>query len=167
MGRDGELEALERVIAGGARLVTLVGAGGMGKTRLAVQYGWKHLEDWPGGVWFCDLTEARDMNGIASAVGKSLGVPMGKADPVEQLGHAIAGRERCLVILDNLEQVVAEAASTVRPWLERAAEATFLVTSRERLGLDGESVLNVGPMALEPGSICSSNGRDGYVPGSS
>src|SRR4030095_12683257 len=64
LGRDSELAALAQAIADGARLVTLLGAGGMGKTRLAVHYGWRELAKWPGGIWFCDLTEARDENGI-------------------------------------------------------------------------------------------------------
>jgi predicted ATPase/tetratricopeptide (TPR) repeat protein len=150
VGRDEELMTLERMIAG-ARLVTLLGAGGMGKTRLAVRYGWRSLEAWPGGVWFCDLTEARDLNGIVSGVAKSLGVPLGKADPVEQLGHVLAGHGHCLVILDNLEQVVQQATATLRRWLERAGAVSFLVTSRERLGLREESVLDVGPMGMESG----------------
>ena len=78
-------------------------------------------------------------------------MPLGKADAVAQLGHAIAGRGRCLVILDNLEQVLEPAAAVVHRWLERAGAASFLVTSRERLGLDGESILDVGPMGMEPG----------------
>ena len=64
----------------------------MGKTRLALRYGWTNLKEWPGGVWFCDLTEARSVNGTVSVVAGVLGVPLGKGDPVAQLGHAIAGR---------------------------------------------------------------------------
>jgi predicted ATPase len=148
VGRDSELAEIEQVIAGGTRIVTLLGAGGMGKTRLAVQYGRRNLAHWPGGVWFCDLTEARDLNGIVSAVARSMGVPLGKADPVEQLGHAIAGRGKCIVILDNLEQVVSPATAVVHRWSERTG-AFFLLTSRERLGQ--ESVVNVEPLRMEAG----------------
>ena len=117
------------------RLVTLLGAGGMGKTRLAVRYAWQHLPQWPGGVWFCDLTEARSVDGIASALARALDVQLGKRDSLEQLGNAIAGRGRCLIILDNFEQVASHAAETIGRWMEKAGEAHFLVTSRERLGL--------------------------------
>ena len=151
VGRRMETEELERNLAAGSRLVTLVGAGGMGKTRLAVHYGRRSLGQWPGGVWFCDLTEARGLDDIPSAVAGSLGVQLGRGDPVEQLGHAIAGRGRCLMILDNFDQVVNHAAVTVGRWLKRAGDARFLVTSREKLGLDGEKVLGVGPLSIEVG----------------
>jgi serine/threonine protein kinase/predicted ATPase/Flp pilus assembly protein TadD len=151
VGRALESQDLERNFAGSS-LVTLVGAGGMGKTRLAVHYGWRTLGEWPGGVWFCDLTEARSLNEIASAVAGALGAQLGRGDPVVQLGHAIAGRGRCLMILDNFEQVVDHAAATIGQWLARAGEARFLVTSREKLGLgDQEQVQAVGPLSIETG----------------
>ena len=77
VGREAEIEELARHLDGHARLVTLLGTGGMGKTRLAVRYGWQHLPRWPGGVWFCDLTEARNAHAIASALAGSLGVQLG------------------------------------------------------------------------------------------
>jgi predicted ATPase/Tfp pilus assembly protein PilF len=102
-------------------------------------------------VWFCDLTEARDLNGISSAVAQSLGIRLGKGDVVEQLGHALAGRGRCLVILDNLEQVLDPAATAVQQWLEKCPQATIMATSRERLNLNAEWVLDVAPLGIESG----------------
>ena len=99
----------------GQRLVTVVGPGGTGKTRFVRRYGWTWLGDWPGGVYFCDLSEARALDGIFFAVASALEVPLGKDDPAVQLGHAIAGRGRCLVILDNFEQVVEHAAGDGGP----------------------------------------------------
>jgi serine/threonine protein kinase/predicted ATPase/tetratricopeptide (TPR) repeat protein len=152
VGRQMESEELARSLAGRSPLVTLVGPGGMGKTRLAVHYGWSRLGELPGGVWFCDLTEARSLEGVVSAVAGSLGVQLGRGDPVEQLGHAIAGRGRCLMILDNFEQAVVHAAATVGRWVARAGEARFLVTSREKLNLGAqETVLAVGPLSIEVG----------------
>ncbi len=151
VGRQTEIEELERSLAGGSRLVTLLGAGGMGKTRLAVRHGWQSLGAWSGGVLFCDLTEARTVNGIASAVAGSLGIPIGRGDPVEQLGHAITGRGRCLLILDNFEQVTDHADETVGRWLKQAPEARWVVTSRERLNLDGERVQTIEPLSIETG----------------
>src|SRR6185295_17862639 len=69
------------------------------------------------------------------------------------LGHAIAGRGRCLVILDNFEQVVAHAPATVGRWLDRAASAAFLVTSREQLHLPGEVLFPIEPLPLERDAI--------------
>ena len=149
VGREEEIQELDRNLAG-SRLVTLLGAGGIGKTRLAVRYGWQSLSEWPGGVWLCDLTEARDANSVASSVARSLAIPLKGDDPVGQLGHAINGRGRCLLILDNFEQVVGHAAATVGRWLELAGEARFLVTSRERLALHGqERVQAVEPLSDE------------------
>jgi len=151
VGREEELGNLAARFGGGARLVTLLGPGGIGKTRLAIRYAWRSLDEWAGGVWFCDLTEAKNKDGIASAVGEGLGVPLGTGDVVTQLGHAIAGRGRCCVILDNFEQVVELAGETVAPWLARAPEAMFVVTSRERLRLAGESVQSIESLPLERG----------------
>jgi predicted ATPase len=150
VGRGAELEELGRHLSD-SRLVTLVGAGGMGKTRLAVRHGWRSLGRWSGGVWFCDLTEARDRNGVASTLAVSLGVPIGRGDPIEQLGHAIAGRGRCLLILDNFEQVVEHAADTLGRWWALAPESRWLVTTRERLNLAGECVQWMEPLSLESG----------------
>jgi predicted ATPase len=152
VGRELELSALARAILGGARIVTLRGTGGMGKTRLALRYGRRSLALWPGGVWFSDLTAATDENGIAAAVGKSLGIRLSARDPAEQLGQAIRRRGRCLVILDNADAIVGPVAASVERWSERAPEAAFLTTSRERLGLGAEAVVDLGPLGMEAGS---------------
>ena len=124
-----------------ARLVSVLGIGGSGKTRLATRYGRSWLGEFPGGVWFCDLASARSADGIVSAVAKGLDVPLGRDDPVVQLGNAIAGRGACLVILDNFEQVARLAPQTLGHWLARAGQAKFLVTTREVLGLVGEVIV--------------------------
>lgn len=150
-GREHDMDQLAKRFTAGSRLVTLVGTAGMGKTRLALHYGWQSRESWPGGVWFCDLTETRSLNGIVSAVRGALDVPLGPGDPVEQLGRAIASRGRCLVMLDNFEPVVGHADETVGVWLKLASEARFMVMSRERLGLRGEDLHRVEPLAIESG----------------
>ncbi len=147
VGRASDLAALDERVAGGHRLVSVLGLGGTGKTRLVVQHARRSLPHLPGGAWFCDLTEARSAHGIVSAVAAALDVPLGKDDPVVQLGHALAGRGRCLVILDNFEQVARHASETLGRWLDRAPEATFVVTTREVLGLPGEQSLGLAPLA--------------------
>jgi tetratricopeptide (TPR) repeat protein len=74
-------------------------------------------------------------------------VPLGRDDPVSQIGKAIAGRGRALVILDNFEQVARYAEETLGRWLNRAGDTRFLVTTREVLGLPGEAVLALAPLA--------------------
>jgi predicted ATPase/class 3 adenylate cyclase/Tfp pilus assembly protein PilF len=153
VGRAAELRDLARRLDEGARLITILGPGGTGKTRLVRRYGLAWLGDWPGGVYFCDLSEARTLDAIHFAVAAALGVPLGRDDPSVQLGNAVAGRGRCLVIVDNFEQVVQHAASTVGRWLDRAPEAAFLVTSRERLHIGGEAVLAIEPLPLRTDAV--------------
>jgi predicted ATPase/Tfp pilus assembly protein PilF len=146
VGRGESLAEMARRLDGGARLVSVLGLGGTGKTRLVTRFGWNSLGEFPGGVWFCDLSEARGLDGVMHAVAQGLDVPLGKDDPVIQLGHSIAGRGKCLVILDNFEQVARYAEETLGRWLDRASGARFLVTTREVLGLSGEEVLALAPL---------------------
>ncbi|MFN0183777.1 MAG: hypothetical protein ACKVQR_08175, partial [Aquabacterium sp.] len=104
VGRRDHLNALAEALQD-ARLVSLLGTGGTGKTRLALRHGWSRLGDHTGGVWFCDLSAATTPDGIVHATAQGLQLPLGAADPVQQVGDAIAGRGDCLVILDNFEQV--------------------------------------------------------------
>jgi len=141
VGRRDSLIALSRGLEAGARLVSIIGVGGGGKTRLATRYAWEHLGEFTGGAWFCDLSQARSMEGIFFGVAQGLQVPLGEADPGVQLGQAIAGRGACLVILDNFEQVARHAEATLGQWIEKAPLARFVATSREVLGIAGETVL--------------------------
>ena len=146
VGRADALRALAGHFDAGARLVTLLGMGGIGKTRLAQRYAREWLGEFAGGAWFCDLSAARSADGIVHAVAKGLDVPLGRADPVQQLGAAMAGRGPCLVILDNFEQVARHAEDTLGVWLQRAPQASFIATSREVLGIVGEQVLALAPL---------------------
>jgi predicted ATPase/class 3 adenylate cyclase/Tfp pilus assembly protein PilF len=148
VGRSADLQALTALLDGPARLVTLHGPGGMGKTRLALRHAWAWRGSFPGGLWFCDLSHARSLDGVLLAVAAALDVPLG-ADPVLQLGRAIAGRERCLIILDNFEQVARHAAETVGRWLDLAPQARFVATSREVLGQRGEHTLALDALAAD------------------
>ncbi|MEL6344856.1 MAG: tetratricopeptide repeat protein, partial [Myxococcota bacterium] len=148
VGRDAELSQL-RAVLGARRLVTVLGTGGMGKTRFTLQYARTHLHDYPGGVFFCDLSEAQSVEGIVFVVAQAMDVPLGKGDPLQQLGHAIAGHGPCLLIFDNFEQVVAHAAKTVEAWLKRASRARFVVTSRIVLEVSGEEIFRLAPLTRD------------------
>ena len=147
VGRGDALSALADLFDREARLVTVLGIGGIGKTRLALRYARQWLGDYPGGAWFCDISSARSLDGIVHAVAQGLDVPLGNTDPVQQLGTALAGRGPCLVILDNFEQVARHAEATVGQWLERAPQLRLLVTSREVLGIPGEQSFALAPLA--------------------
>jgi len=146
VGRRSTLLDLARRFEDGARLVSLLGIGGGGKTRLATRFGWVWMGDYPGGVWFCDLAPARTVEGLYSAVAQGLQLPLGVEDPLDRIGRAIAGRGACLVILDNFEQLARHAEATLGRWLDMAAEARFLVTTREVLGIAGEETLALAPL---------------------
>ena len=149
IGRQEDLTGLLENLDRGQRLITLVGPGGTGKTRLSLRLGAKAKRHFPGGVFFCDLTEARSRAHIVSAVASSMNVPLDDAQPVDQLGLAIAGHGSVLLILDNFEQVVEFADATIGRWLHLSPEAHFAVTSRTRLGLDGEAVYGLAPLPPE------------------
>ena len=130
----------------GARLVTLLATGGIGKTRAALHFAQAYLGDYPGGAWFCDLSQARALDAITHALAHALDVPLAQADPVPRLGAALHGRGPCLVIFDNFEQLVREAEPSLGRWMSAAPQAHFLVTSREQLGITGEQALPVAPL---------------------
>ena len=168
VGRLQSLNVLGAKIGSGARLVSVLGMGGVGKTRLVTRFAWMCRVDFPGGVWFCDLSQASGIDGIVFAVAQGLEVPLGQADPVTQLGQAVAGRGKCLVVLDNFEQVAKFAEETLGRWLERAPLAQFVVTTREVLGIIGEEILAVPPLegddAVELFLKRANAARFGYAP---
>ncbi|MCY1033795.1 AAA family ATPase [Corallococcus sp. BB11-1] len=154
VGRGEELDTLRQWVREGARLITILGPGGMGKTRLATHFG--SLESdaggWEGGVWRCDLEEALTAGDLCHAVGRALGVPLAAdgdgSTPSERLGRALDGCGDVLVILDNVEQVVRHVPETLGRWRVLAPRARFLVTTREALRLPGERVLDLAPLSL-------------------
>lgn len=149
VGRRPALSELASMFGAGVRLVTISGVGGCGKTRLALRHGWDALGGHAGGVWFCDLSQATTFDGVVHAVAQGIQLPLAAGDPVQQIGDAISSRGHALVILDNFEQVAAHAEAVLDAWMSRAASASFLVTSREVLGVAGESVLTLPPLPEE------------------
>ncbi|HLL05133.1 MAG TPA: adenylate/guanylate cyclase domain-containing protein [Myxococcaceae bacterium] len=155
VGREEELATLRQRFHGGARLVTILGPGGMGKTRLATHFGSTQLSSqrhWSGGVWLCVLTEATTEGDICHVVGEALGVDLShsskEGEPAELVGHALAGRGQVLLILDNMEHLMGHVSATLGRWLALAPDTRFLVTSREALRLPGEWVLDLAPLGL-------------------
>ncbi|HYI00251.1 ATP-binding protein [Hyalangium sp.] len=153
IGREEELETLRLWLAEGARLITLMGPGGMGKTRLATHFGSLELATraWEGGVWWCELTEAAKLEDICHVVGQALGVQLTSGtgeERVEQLGRALSSRGPALVILDNLEHLLRHMSAPLRRWLVLAPQCRFLLTSQESLRLAGERILDLAPLSL-------------------
>jgi predicted ATPase len=145
VGRDDLLTQLQGRLDAGAALITLTGLGGMGKTRLALHFAREQLSSFAGGVLWVDLSDATGEGALAATTARALGVQVAR-DPARQLGLALQARGRCLVVLDNLEQLIEHGASTLAAWLDATQEAVFLVTSRVPIGLRGESVVPVAPL---------------------
>jgi len=151
VGRDASLKQIADKFDHGARLLSVIGVGGTGKTRLALRYAWTSLGERAGGAWFCDLSQARTIDGIYFAVAQGLGVSLNNADPALQIARVLAGRGTCLVILDNFEQVVELAEQTLGLWMDHAPLATFIVTTRETLRIVGEEVLSLAALSDDDG----------------
>jgi len=145
VGREADLDALAARLERD-RLVSVLGPGGVGKTRLVLELAHQQLGDFPGGVWFCDLSEARDPSQLAAVVAQAMGLVLRRGAPQEQVGRAIAGRGRCLLVLDNFEQLEAGAADVVARWVAQASAVRVVVTSRRRLGVPGEGSLSLEPL---------------------
>ena len=154
VGREADLEALGALFDGGARLVTVAGPPGIGKTRLGLRYSQLRLRD-GGAASFCDVREAQGGEDLCAALSQLFGVQLsegiGLAEYVEPIGRALDANGACLIVLDNFEQLVAAAPQTLHRWLRMAPRSRFLVTSRRVLRLRGEHVHELGPLVL-PGA---------------
>jgi predicted ATPase len=153
-GRRADLERLLTLISDGARLVTLTGAAGFGKTRLAHECGLRLQEDrrWTGGVWFCDLRPCQTLQGLCGAVAAALGIPAGssgtRGDAVGHLRGYLSAIGPTVLIADNLEHILTPARQALADWLRAVPDLVVLATSREAVRLDGEVCHAVGPFAL-------------------
>jgi predicted ATPase/Flp pilus assembly protein TadD len=142
IGRDRELELIAQYLDE-YPLVTIVAGGGMGKTRLAMQFGAN--TDAFEQIIFCDVTDARDEDAFTRRVAGELDA-LDDTEDSDAVGERLSEMGRVLLIIDNLEQVVEPAASVVRQWMEDAPKVRFLATSREPLHLRGERRLPLDPL---------------------
>ncbi|MCB9894906.1 MAG: sigma 54-interacting transcriptional regulator [Planctomycetes bacterium] len=150
IGRQEESRQLCAMIRSGRpNLITITGPGGTGKTRLSREVGRLLVRELPGGVWFADLTESRNIEGVAYAVAQALGVPLtGNQSPELAVGAILRSRAPSLLILDNFEQVAEVASPTIAEWVRHAPQLVFLVTSRALLGVEGEQEFELQSLPL-------------------
>ena len=148
VGRAAEREALGAAIAG-HRLVTAVGPGGVGKTRLAIAVAAETVES-ADAVWFVDLVPITDPAMVAAAVAAVLGVAERPGGTIDDAVLARLGRSDALIVLDNCEHLVDGVAVFVERLLATCPQARVLATSRTRLMLPFEHVFPVPGLSLQP-----------------
>ncbi len=154
VGREADLARLEHFVSEGGGLITIKGPGGSGKTRLARRLGRRLQGRLSGGVWFCDLSECGNLRELLQEVGSTLDLPLSRGEPDELvllLGHVLRGHGSSLLVLDNFEQLAEHAPATLNWWRTLAPETVLLVTSRTRLKLAGEKILELDSLSAAEG----------------
>ncbi|MBI5158051.1 MAG: hypothetical protein HZA58_08595 [Acidimicrobiia bacterium] len=149
IGREQELGDVGKEIRG-HRLVTLIGAGGCGKTRLAIEAALQHEADTFDPVWFVELAPVSEPELVVPTLGRVMGATSGQGrDDLEPVVSILRTRSG-LVVLDNCEHLIAEVARVVAALLRESSAVRILATSREPLGLQGEVVRQVAPLRVPP-----------------
>ena len=147
IGRKSELAELGKLVERD-RLVTIVGTGGAGKTRLAIEVAASLQDEHRDGVWFVDLAELSDPAGVPGAVASAIGVRQTTGQPVDQLlAERVVGMQALLVV-DNCEHLVNPVAATVERMLEAGPGVRVLATSRQPIGVPGERVWQTPPISF-------------------
>jgi predicted ATPase/class 3 adenylate cyclase len=147
IGRERELADAKRLLDG-TRMLTLLGMGGLGKTRLALQIAADVLEKFPDGVWFVDLAPIRDPLLIPTAAAQVLGIREEPGQPLVQTIGAHLRERQLLIVLDNCEHLVKACAGLADALLRAAANIRILATSREALHIRGEQTCLVLPLGV-------------------
>lgn len=152
VGRDAEMAEVRAILAE-SRLVTLTGAGGVGKTRLALQVATLTAGDFGDGTWWADLAPVTDADLVPATVARALGLPdqPGRSPRHSLLGHI--GNRNMLVVLDNCEHVLDSTAALLTSMVGGCPRLRVLCTSREPIGLTGEVTWRVPSLSLSEDAI--------------
>jgi predicted ATPase/class 3 adenylate cyclase/DNA-binding CsgD family transcriptional regulator len=146
IGREHELTAVAELVAS-HRLVTIIGAGGGGKTRVALQSASEETEHFPDGLWWVELAPLQVASDVSTIVAASIGAPLTESIPhVDAIASRI-GDGRALLVLDNCEHVIEAAAKLADVLLQRCPNLQILATSRSPLDVPGETTWRVPPLS--------------------
>ena len=149
VGRADEVASLASMLRT-SRAVTLCGAGGIGKTRLALRLLASAADDFPDGIWFVDLSELLQPQLVVAAVASAAGLDEEPGRPlIDTLVDAV-GHRKAVLALDNCEHLVDACASLCQRLLASAPDLRVIATSREPLRVAAETVWQVPPLALPP-----------------
>ena len=160
VGRDVEVRDISTALRE-HRLVTITGAGGVGKTRLALHVAAELLSHSPDGVWVAELASVEDSDGMAEVIARSIGaVRRADASLTESILESL-GTKRLLVVLDNCEHLLTEVAELLDEVIHRCSDVRVLATSREGLGVGGERVWPLRslatPSATDPTEVLATS----------
>ncbi len=148
VGRTDELAELATLVDA-SRLVSVIGPGGLGKTRLAVEHGLAHASDWEHGVWFVDLAPLAEASAVPGAIGGAVSASVGdRGDAWTEVLDHLRDRQ-ALLILDNCEHLTVEIARRVDSLLRSCPLIRVLATSREPLGLQAERIWRPAPLPID------------------
>jgi predicted ATPase len=142
IGREHDVSEVKELLVR-HRLVTLVGSGGVGKTRLALQVGTELLDDYPDGVWFVDFAPISDPELVSSVTAQALGISQQEGRRVDESIPPWLKRKKLMLIFDNCEHVVETVASLAAAILAAAQEVRIVATSRQALGIAGEEPVRI------------------------
>jgi predicted ATPase/class 3 adenylate cyclase len=148
VGRDREQDELSRLV-GDHRLVTVVGAGGAGKTRLAIELSGELVDAYQDGVWFVDVATVTDPGLVAFAISAVLGLRPEPGRPMIDTLVEFAAARRMLLVLDTCDAELGATVQVVSRLLSGGGGLRVLATSREPFGLPGEVVWRIPPLSLE------------------
>jgi non-specific serine/threonine protein kinase len=166
VGREPDITEVIRLLAE-YRLVTVTGPGGVGKTRLATEVARRVAGQFPDGAWFIELASVADGAQVAAEVTSTLGIQQDPGRPaVEVLAEALTPR-RLLLILDNCEHLLPAVADLCAALLSSADDVSVLATSREQMGMSGETRYRLPPLGLpdsaEPGAVSKSAAAELFI----
>ena len=147
VGRKREIEEVKRLLER-SRLVTLLGMGGVGKTRVALQVAAEVVEHYPDGVWLVELGSISDSGLVPNCVAEVLGIQDRGGEPLMRTLCRHLRTHRMLLVFDTCEHVVAAVAVLVATLLAEAPDSHVLATSREALNVDGEQQFPLQPLSL-------------------
>jgi predicted ATPase len=147
VGRKREIEEVERELAS-TRLLTLTGAGGSGKTRLALEVARDLVEAYPDGAWLVALAPLSEEALVPKAVAEALKVPERSAEPLTDTLSEVLRDRQLLMVLDNCEHLLEATARLVDALLDSCPRLQIMATSREGLGVEGEIRWLVPPLSV-------------------
>jgi predicted ATPase/DNA-binding winged helix-turn-helix (wHTH) protein len=149
VGRDNVVLEIQGLLQTEQRLITILGAGGMGKTTVALAVGHSALADFSGSVFFVDLSTVRNREQVIGAIASAIGLDLRFVDLKVALLDFLRPR-RALIILDSCEHLIAETAEIAYSIFQSAPNVYMLATSRETLHVVGERVFRLGPLDCPP-----------------